>query len=152
MYQHRFIEEAYKEALKALEKDEVPVGAVIVKDNRIIGRGYNQRIIKNNALYHAEIVAIQNACKNVGNWRLDGSTIYITLEPCLMCVGAILQARISNVIFGALDEKGGAVLSKYTILDDKRLPFRVNYEYLKLEKCSDILTNFFKKKRKNLKS
>ena len=143
-----FLEEAYKEALKALEKDEVPVGAVIVKDNKIIGRGYNQRITKNNALYHAEIVAIQEACANLGSWRLDGSSIFITLEPCLMCLGAILQARISNVIFGALDKKGGAILSQYTILDDKKLPFKVNYEYIELKRCSSILTEYFRKKRK----
>ncbi|RMD46348.1 MAG: nucleoside deaminase [Aquificota bacterium] len=142
-----FLEEAYKEAIKAYQKDEVPVGAVVVKDNQIIGRGHNRRIEKKNAIYHAEIVAIEDACKNTGNWRLDGCSIYITVEPCVMCAGAIMQSRIDRVVFGAIDEKGGAVISKYNLFSDKKLPFRVSYDYIKMNKCSDILKNFFRKKR-----
>ena len=114
-----FLEEAYKEALKAYEKDEVPIGAVIVKEGKIIGSGHNRRIEKKNAIYHAEIVAIEEACKNTGNWRLDGCCIYVTVEPCVMCAGAIMQSRIDRVVFGARDEKGGAVISKYNLFSNK---------------------------------
>ncbi len=148
MEKRRFLEEAYKEAIIAYEKGEVPVGAVVVKDNEIIGRGHNCRIERKNALYHAELVAIEEACKTLDNWRLDNCEIYITLEPCIMCAGAIMQARIKKVFFGAKDEKGGAVISKYTIFSDKKLPFNVEFEYLKDERCSDILKRFFKERRK----
>ena len=142
-----FLEEAYKEAQRAFEKNEVPIGAVIVKDNSIIGRGHNLRITKKNALYHAEIVAIEDACKTTQNWRLDNSTIYITLEPCLMCVGAILQSRINKIVFGALDKKAGALISSCNALEICKQPFKVEYEYIEMEKCSNILTEFFKKLR-----
>ncbi len=143
----KFLEEAYKEALKAYNKNEVPVGAVIVKDNQIIGRGHNLRISKNNALYHAEIVAIEDACKNIGSWRLDNSTIYITLEPCLMCLGAILQSRINQIVFGALDKKAGVILSNCQILENCQQPFKIKYRYIEDDKCSTILKDFFKKLR-----
>jgi len=142
-----FLEEAYKEALKAYEKDEVPIGAVIVKEGKIIGSGHNRRIEKKNAIYHAEIVAIEEACKNTGSWRLDGCCIYVTVEPCVMCAGAIMQSRIDRVVFGARDEKGGAVISKYNLFSDNKLPFKVSYDFLKMDKCSDILKEFFRKKR-----
>ncbi len=142
-----FLKEAYKEAVKAYEKGEVPIGAVVVKDGKVIGRGYNQRIEKKNALYHAEIVAIEDACRNIGHWRLDDCEIYITLEPCVMCAGAIMQSRIKKVIFGAKDEKGGAVISKYTLFSDSKLPFKVEFEYVEDKKCSEILKKFFKEKR-----
>jgi tRNA(adenine34) deaminase len=143
----KFLEEAYKEALKAYNKNEVPVGAVIVKDNQIIGRGHNLRISKNNALYHAEIVAIEDACKNIGSWRLDNSTIYITLEPCLMCLGAILQSRINQIVFGALDKKAGVILSNCQILENCQQPFKIKYRYIEYDKCSTILKDFFKNLR-----
>lgn len=97
----KFFDLAYKEAVKAFEKDEVPVGAVIVKDGEVISKAYNQRITRNNAVYHAEILAIEKACKRLNSYRLDGCSIYITLEPCLMCSGAIIQARIKEVYFGS---------------------------------------------------
>ena len=143
----KFLKEAYKEALKAYEKGEVPIGAVVVKDGKVIGRGHNQRIEKKNALYHAEIVAIEDACRNIGNWRLDDCEMYITLEPCVMCAGAIMQSRIKKVIFGAKDEKGGAVISQYTLFSDNKLPFKVEVEYLEDKKCSEILKKFFKERR-----
>ena len=143
----KFLKEAFKEALKAYEMGEVPIGAVVVKDGKVIGRGHNQRIEKKNALYHAEIVAIEDACKNIGNWRLDDCEMYITLEPCVMCAGAIMQSRIKKVIFGAKDEKGGAVVSKYTLFSDNKLPFKVEFEYLEDKKCSEILRKFFKERR-----
>ena len=143
----KFIDEAYKEALKAYSKDEVPVGAVIVKDGKIIGRGHNLRVSKSNALLHAEIVAIQDACKNINNWRLDGATLIVTNEPCVMCTGAIMQARISKVIFCSLNQKMGAILSNFNILDYHNLTFKTEYEYIYDERCSEILTEYFRRKR-----
>lgn len=141
-----FLMEAYREAQKSYTLGEVPVGAVIVKDKKIIGRGFNQRILRNNAIYHGEIVAINDACKNLNSWRLDNTTIYITLEPCLMCMGAIMQARIKRVVFGALDLKGGAFSICSTNLS--RFPFKIEYQFIPLNECSLILKDFFKRKRK----
>lgn len=143
----KFIKEVLKEAKKAYNKGEVPVGAVIVKNGEIIAKGHNERITKNNALLHAEIVAIQKACKKLKSWRLDDCELWVSLEPCLMCSGAIMQSRIKKVVFLAKDEKGGAVISKYTILDDKKLPFSTKYEYIPVKEAKDILKNFFKKLR-----
>jgi tRNA(adenine34) deaminase len=145
--QEKFIKELLKEAEKAYKKDEVPVAALIVKDGKIISRGHNERITKNNALLHAEIVAIQKACKKLKNWRLDDCELWTTLEPCLMCAGAIMQARIKKVYFLSKDEKGGAVISKYRIFEDNKLPFKVYYEYIHVNEASKILTEFFKEKR-----
>ncbi len=142
-----FIELSYREAIKAYNKGEVPVGAVIVRDGKVIGKGYNCRLEKNNALYHAEIVAIENACKNTGSWRLDGSTIYVTLEPCLMCVGAILQARINKVVFTTIDEKGGCLVSKLHF-DRLNLPFSLSYEYIPDFRTKLLLKTFFYELRK----
>lgn len=143
-----FLRLAIKEAYKALEKDEVPVGAVLVKDNRVIARGHNLRITKHNSLYHAEIVAIIRANKKLKTWRLDGCVLYSTLEPCLMCTGAIIQSRIARVVFGARDEKGGAVISKYRIFDDKKLTHHPSYLYLEDHECKRLLSDFFSEKRK----
>jgi len=143
-----FLEEAYKEALKALSLDEVPVGAVIVQNGNIIGRGHNRRITDNNGIYHAEIVAIQDACKNTGQWRLDGATIYITNEPCLMCGGAIMHTRISKVIFSSLNAKMGAVVSNYRVFDEKNVPYRVSYFYLPDVRAETLLKRYFSRKRK----
>ncbi|NPA12528.1 MAG: nucleoside deaminase [Aquificae bacterium] len=143
-----FIQEAYKEALKSYSLGEVPVGAVVVLDGEIIGRGHNRRITQNNPLLHAEIVAIQEACQNIGNWRLDGATIYITNEPCLMCAGAILHSRIKKVVFASLNQKMGAVVSNYKVFDNQKSPYKVEYVYLPDERCGGILTDFFKGKRK----
>lgn len=147
MEHKKFIDLAYKEALKAYKKDEVPVGAVVVKDGVVISKGHNQRITKNNPLYHAEIVAIEKAAKRLGNYRLDDCVLYVTLEPCLMCTGAIIQARIKQVIFGAKNEKEGAIISRYTIFDDKKFSHNPDYLYLPDERCSEILKGFFRKKR-----
>lgn len=143
----KFIKEVLKEAKKAYNKGEVPVGAVIVKNGEIIAKGHNERITKNNALLHAEIVAIQKACKKLKSWRLDDCELWVSLEPCLMCSGAIMQSRIKKVVFLAKDEKGGVVISKYTILEDKKLPFSTKYEYIPVKEAKDILKNFFKKLR-----
>ncbi len=142
-----YMDKAYEQSLLSLEHQDVPVGAVIVKDNQIIAEGRNKRVLENNALLHAEVDAIQSACKVLGNWRLDGCLLYVTLEPCIMCVGAIIQARISKVVFGALDPKAGCVVSKYRIFDENRLIHKVEYEYLPDERCSSVLSNFFETKR-----
>jgi len=142
-----YLDLALKEAKKALLKDEVPVGAIIVKDDEIIAKGHNLRISKNNAIYHAEMVAIEKACKKLKTWRLNNCSLYVTLEPCLMCAGAIIQSRIKNVIFGAKDDKGGAIISKYHIFDDKKLNHHPNYLFIENTDCSKILKDFFIKKR-----
>ncbi|RUM48463.1 MAG: nucleoside deaminase [Hydrogenothermus sp.] len=141
------IKEVLEEAKKAYKKDEVPVGAVIAKNGEIITKGHNQRITKNNAILHAEIDAIQKASKKLKNWRLDDCEMWVSLEPCLMCVGAILQSRIKKVYFLAKNEKEGAIISQYHILDDNKLPFRVDYEFIPVEEASIILKEFFKSKR-----
>jgi len=142
-----FLEEAYSQALKAYSLDEVPIGAVVVINGEIVGRGFNRRITDSSATSHAEIVAIEDACKKVGKWRLDGATLYVTNEPCLMCAGAVMQSRISRVVFGSLNEKTGAVVSKFRVFDEKGLPFKVKYEYIEHKKSKEILKEFFEKKR-----
>ena len=135
-------------AQKAFLKDEVPVGAVIVKENKIIGEGYNKREELQDALAHAEIVAINEACRNLGSWRLEGCTMYVTLEPCPMCTGAIINSRIDTVIYGAYDERGGCMGS---LTDLTELPFnhKVNVVGGYMEKqCREILESFFAGKRK----
>ncbi len=108
-------------AEQAALQDEVPVGAVIVADGKVVGRGFNQRESQRNPLCHAEISAIDGAAKELGHWRLSECTMYVTLEPCIMCVGAILQARVSRLVFGCLDAKAGAVESLYRLCEDRRL-------------------------------
>jgi len=145
-------EEYMKEALKLAEisenEGEVPVGAVVVCDGKIVGTGRNRREKEKNALCHAEIEAINNACKNLGGWRLFKCDLYVTLEPCPMCAGAIINSRIKNVYFGASDYKNGACGSIINLfqLDFNHKP---NYEKGILEvECSEILTRFFKNLRK----
>lgn len=141
---------ALKEAEKARDIDETPIGAVIVRDGKIIARGYNRRETKKNALMHAEITAIDKACKKLGGWRLPGCEIYVTLEPCPMCMGAILQSRIEKVYFGAYDYKSGCLGSVCDL--SGILPHKVTYEggILK-DECETILKDFFKNLRKREK-
>lgn len=145
---NEFLNVAYKEAEKAFSEDEAPIGAVIVKDGKIIAKAHNRREKNNIALAHAEILCIEKACKKLKSWRLDGCELYVTLEPCLMCSGAITQARIKKVYFGALDKKNGTVLSLATVFDDINTTHKVQYAYIEDEKCSKILTEFFSKLRK----
>lgn len=142
-----FMESALDEALKAVEKDEVPVGAVIVKDGKIIGRGHNLRETEGCSLAHAEVIAIREACINIGDWRLNGAEMYVTLEPCLMCAGAIIQSRISRVHIGTFDPNGGACGSIINLMDLKGLNHYVDVKWKYDERCSDMLKLFFKKKR-----
>lgn len=141
------MEEAFKEAQKALNKDEVPIGAVIVKDGKIVARGRNSREKSQNALKHAEIIAINKACKKLKSWRLDGCEIYVTLEPCPMCAGAIANARISKVVYGAKETTSEDNLCEL-ILKSNRLNHKPKIEYRENKFCKDILQDFFKNKRK----
>ncbi len=144
-----FMEEALKMANKALKKGEVPIGAVIVRNGKIISRGQNKREKTQNAIMHAEIVAIQKACKKLKSWRLDDCELYVTLEPCLMCLGAILNSRIKKVVFGASDNK--SVTKEFLLSKDNSLNHNLEIESGVLEKeCSEILKNFFKNARKTL--
>lgn len=139
---------ALEEAEKARALDEVPIGAVIVRQGVVIGAGYNQRETKQNALSHAEVEAIFAACRRTGAWRLNDTTLYVTLEPCLMCAGAIYQARITRVVFGAYDAKAGCMGSLYRIHEDTRLNHRLPVVGGILEaECGGLLTEFFRQRR-----
>ncbi len=147
-----FMNEALKEAKKAYDLGEVPVGVVIVKDKEIIARAYNTRESTQNATNHAEIVAINEACKFLGTWRLIDCDMYVTLEPCVMCAGALILSRIRKVFFGASDPKFGSVVSITNILDIEKYNHRVIYEGGILEdKCSSLLKQFFKSLRETKK-
>ena len=143
-----YMKEAYKEALKAFKEDEVPVGCVIVKDNQIIARAHNKKEKKNCAVFHAEIECINKATKRLNNWNLKGCQIYITLEPCMMCTGAIINSRIDKIYFGCKDPKGGALVSNIKF---KRIKNLNHYPEIRgglmEEECSKILKDFFKNKR-----
>ncbi len=145
--QQSFMEEALKQAKKAAKKDEVPVGAVIVRRGKIISRARNEREDKKDPLAHAELLAIKRAARKIGGWRLSDCTIYVTLEPCPMCAGAIANSRISEVVFGAYDKKGGAYGSLYNIADG-RLNHTPNVQGGFMQKqCAEILKAYFATKR-----
>lgn len=139
---------ALKEAAKAENLGEVPVGAVIVKDGKVLAKGFNRCISDDDPTAHAEIVALRKAAKRLKNYRLNGCSIYVTIEPCAMCAGACVNARISNIFFGAADKKAGACKSVFKIADNKKLNHRVNFTggILK-EDCAAIIKGFFQKKR-----
>jgi len=135
-------------AKKAARKDEVPVGALIVREGKIIARAYNQREIKKSPTAHAELLAIQKAAKKLGGWRLTGCTLYVTLEPCPMCAGAIVNARIQTVVFGAPDPKAGALGSVYDLAQGKLNHTPKVISGVLQKECGDILSDYFKEKRK----
>lgn len=143
----KFMKQALREANKAFAKEEVPVGCVIVKDGKIISRGHNLRETKNSSLGHAEIIAIDKACKKLKNFRLEGCDMYVTLEPCLMCSGAIVQSRIRKVFFGANDPKYGAVESVARAFDIKANHTVEYTSGILSDECSDIIKTFFKNLR-----
>ena len=144
----KFMAEALKEAEKSANFDEVPVGAVIVKDGKIIARGHNLREKKNDPTAHAEIVAIRKACKKLKSWRLEGCTIYVTIEPCSMCAGTILWTRMQRVVYGANDPKGGALGSSYNLFEVKNINHKVEITRGVLEnRCASLMTSFFRSKR-----
>ncbi len=145
-----FMKEALLEAEKAFALGEVPVGAVIVKDGKIVGRGHNTRETENDISGHAEINAIKEAEKVLGKWSLEHCSLYVTLEPCIMCGGAIRQSRLSTIVFGAKDEEEGAVVSKHHVFDGDNGLQNVHYGVLEKE-CSDIIKSFFAKRRNEKK-
>lgn len=143
-----FMRQALTQAQLARELDEVPVGAVVVRDDRVIGAAHNLTRQLRDPTAHAEMIAITQAAEAVGDWRLEGCTLYVTLEPCPMCAGAMVLGRIPRVVFGATDPKGGGVVSLYQLLEDPRLNHRAEVvEGVLREPCSQILTEFFQHKR-----
>ncbi len=142
-----YMSKALEQAELALNIMEVPVGAVIVKDDTIIGTGFNTKEKNKNPIHHAEINAVVEACRNIGDWRLNGASIYVTCEPCIMCAGALIHARIDNLYFGITEHKFGGIISKDNILD-KELNHKIKYEYGFLEdEISLLMKEFFKKLR-----
>ena len=148
-YTHeRYMSFALKEAEKARKKGEAPVGAVVVKDGVIIARGHNERELKNDATLHAEMTAISKACKKLGSWRLNDCDLYVTLEPCTMCAGAIIQARLRNLYIGTSDLKAGAAGSVIDVFRVEAFNHRVEVNWGILEEqCSGILKDFFRELR-----
>ncbi|MDR2167256.1 MAG: tRNA adenosine(34) deaminase TadA [Clostridiales bacterium] len=148
-FDEKFMRHALGLARRAKARGEVPVGCVIVRAGQIIGAGYNLRNTGGNTLYHAEILAINRACRRLGDWRLDDCTIYVTLEPCPMCAGAILQARLPRLVFGAKNPKAGAAGSLLNLLDDGRFNHKVSIvEGVLQEECSALVKEFFASLRK----
>jgi tRNA(adenine34) deaminase len=144
----KYMQLALEKAKLARSKKEVPVGAVIVLNNKVIATGFNKREKTRNALWHAELVAINKACKKLKSWRLEKCDIYVTLEPCSMCAGAIINSRIKNVYFGAYDEKSGACGTVVNLLENKTFNHNPNVVGGIMQKeCSQILSSFFKNKR-----
>ncbi len=139
------------EAEKAFMEDEVPIGAVVVHNGKVIGKGYNKRTKNKSAISHAEIMAIDDACKYIGDWRLEDCTIYTTVEPCIMCSGAIIQSRMKRLVYGTSNSKFGAVDSITNIFEIKNLNHKVEVSKNVLEdECSSIMKSFFKKIRKKV--
>ncbi|NJD02688.1 MAG: nucleoside deaminase [Ruminiclostridium sp.] len=142
------MKQALKEAEKARSKDETPVGAVISWNGRIIARGHNEKELKNDSTLHAEMTAIKKASKNLGSWRLSECDLYVTLEPCIMCAGAMIQSRIRRLYIGTMDPKAGVAGSVLNVLQMENFNHKVEVEYGLLEKeCSQILKDFFRELR-----
>ena len=143
-----FMQEALAEAHLALARGEVPIGAVVVLGGKIIGRGHNLRETRNDPTAHAEILAIQEAAQHSKRWRLTNATLYVTLEPCPMCAGAIINARLQRLVFGAYDPKAGAVTSLMNLVQDKRLNHFVEvYDGICQRECAELLRRFFQELR-----
>ena len=144
----KYMKIALKEAQKAASLDEVPVGAVIVKYNKIVAKGHNLREKSNDPTSHAEINAIRKASKKLNSWRLEGATMYVTVEPCSMCAGALLQCRIGRIVYGASDPKGGAIESSLELFKAKNINHHPEIlgGVLK-EECSNLISSYFKSKR-----
>ena len=146
----RFMKEALRQAKKAVKLSEVPIGCVLVKDGKVIARGYNRRNTDKTTLAHAEMAVIKKASKLCSDWRLEDCTLYVTLEPCPMCAGAIVQARIPRVVAGCMNPKAGCAGSVLNILDTPGLNHRVKFEKGVLEEeCTELLQNFFRELRRN---
>ncbi|MCR5001128.1 MAG: tRNA adenosine(34) deaminase TadA [Lachnospiraceae bacterium] len=149
----KFMKKAIVQAKKAAAYGEVPIGCVIVYEDRIIGRGYNRRKTEKNTLAHAELTAIRKASRYIGDWRLEGCTMYVTLEPCQMCAGAIVQARIDRVVIGTMSPKSGCAGSIINLLNMKEFNHQVEItQGICEDECSEILSGFFTDLRKRLKA
>ncbi|GAA0360020.1 tRNA adenosine(34) deaminase TadA [Alkalibacterium iburiense] len=150
---NHYMNEAIQEAKKAEAIGEVPIGAVLVKEKEIIGRGHNQRESSQLAASHAEMLAIEEANKKIKNWRLEECHLFVTLEPCVMCSGAIVLSRLKSVYYGAADPKGGAVRTLMTVLEDDRLNHQCEvYPGVLEEECAELLTSFFRTLREKKKA
>lgn len=148
-----FMKQAVKQAKKAYDKLETPIGCVIVHEDKIIARGYNKRNMKKNTLAHAEILAINKASKVLGDWRLEDCMMYVTLEPCPMCAGAIVQARIPRVVIGSMNPKAGCAGSVLNLLQQGGLNHQVEItKGVLAEECSELMTSFFRELRKKKKA
>lgn len=140
--------EALSEADVAARHGDVPVGAVVVYDGRVIGRGHNRRVVDDDPLAHAEVLALRDAAQTLGSWRLDGATLYVTLEPCPMCAGALVQARVATLVYGTDDVRGGAVRSLYQVCDDRRQTHRMTIRHGVAQRaCAERLRSFFQATR-----
>lgn len=143
-----WMQEALQLAAEAAKLGEVPVGALVVHEGQIVAKAFNRRETDRNPTAHAEILAINEASQKLGRWRLSGCTLYVTLEPCVMCAGALVQARVDRVVYGAADPKAGGVESVYTVLSDQRLNHRPHLQGGVLQaECSQILSAFFRQRR-----
>ncbi len=147
MYKQEYMDLALKEAKKAYKEDEVPIGCVIVKDDIVIAKAHNKKVKKNDATAHSEIECIKKASKHLNNWHLDDCDMYVTLEPCLMCGGAIVNSRIKNVYYGAKDLKGGSFGSNIDIKDIKNINHYPNGVFVQSLESIELLKSFFKSKR-----
>jgi len=148
-----YMEKAIEQAKTAAKNDDVPVGAIIVRNNDIIATGYNRRQIDKNTISHAEILAISSACRKLNRWILNDCQLFVTLEPCLMCFGAIVQARIKNVYFGAYDPKTGACGSANDLMDLRNSSINHHTNFtggILLDTCSNLIKDFFRKKRNGI--
>ena len=145
----RWMREALILAEQAADADEVPVGAIVVQDGEIIGRGFNQPIRSCDATAHAEIVALRSASQFRNNYRLPGTTIYVTIEPCTMCLGALIHARVERLVFGATEPRAGAIVSQASLIDADHFNHRLTFvDGVLADECSTLLQNFFKSRRK----
>ncbi len=148
----KYMKTAIAQAKKAWKLTETPIGCVIVRDDKIIARGYNRRNTEHNTLAHAELQAIKKACRVVGDWRLEGCTMYVTLEPCPMCAGALVQSRIDKVVIGAMNKKAGCAGSVINLLDTKGFNHHVEVETGVLkDECASLMSDFFKELRESKK-
>lgn len=149
----KYMREAIRQARKAYALEEVPIGCVIVYQDKIIGRGYNRRTVDKNTLAHAELTAIRKACRKINDWRLEGCTMYVTLEPCQMCSGAIVQARIPRVVVGCMNPKAGCAGSILNLLDMKEFNHQVDLTVGVLAaECSEMMKQFFRELRERQKA
>ena len=148
----RYMQAAIRQAILAEENGDVPIGCVIVYQNRIIAKGYNQREQLNDPTAHAEMIALTGAAEYIGNWRLHGCTMYVTLEPCTMCAGAMVLARMDRLVYGCADPKTGACQSLYNIVQDERLNHQLEVKAGVLNsECSELLSLFFQRRRQENK-